>query len=71
MNLRMLISRLAYKCPGVCHDLILRLTGYRLIKVSSPATGNVDFVWTKQWPLPAVWQTVKGRPVPQKEGTIV
>lgn len=41
------MKRLIWQLPTWCHEVVLKMTGYRLVKVGFRG----KFVWTKEWPL--------------------
>jgi len=44
------MNRLFWIPPAWAHDLLLRLTGYRLVKITGLSFGPV-YVWSKSYPL--------------------
>ena len=44
---------LVYKLPMWVHGLILKLTGWRLVKITDDREDQREvYIWTKEYPLP-------------------
>lgn len=51
MGVVAMIARVLWAMPHAAHNLVLRLTGWRIVRRTDYQTGAVSFVWSKVYPL--------------------
>jgi len=45
------MNRIIWAMPNAVHNFILRVTGYRLAKITTDDDIFLRFMWTKKWPI--------------------